>query len=195
MVALLQEMSVFSANAQGPFQPREEPVIALDSPIDPELRKESVRAVAQDAAEALFGRHQALGSAMLDGTAERQLLHRSTLGKFPRGKAQPADNFGLIRSSRRQESLSIEKANPVLRAALTQIAVHIDSGGAETSPGIRVEHLNDGAIIKLNRGVASSDFHRKRHLVLASHDFEPAPGLKIHVSVPDGKGGGRLEQE
>ena len=63
-------MSVFSANAQRPSQPREEPVIALDSLIDPELRKESVRAIAQDAAEAQFVR-QALGSAMLDGTAER----------------------------------------------------------------------------------------------------------------------------
>src|SRR5208282_439992 len=187
-------MSVFSANAQGPFQPREEPVIALDSTIDPELRKESVRAVAQDAAEAQFVR-QALGSAMLDGTAEGKPLYPGAAGILPGGKAQPADNFGLIRSSRCQESLSIEKASPVLRATVTQITVHIESGGAETSPGIRVEHLNDGAIIKLDRGVPSSDFHRKRHLVLASHDLEGAPRLEIHVSVPDGKGGGRLEQE
>src|ERR1039458_2366378 len=132
---------------------------------------------------------------MLYGTAERYPLRPIAAGIFPGGKAQPADNFGLIRSSRRQESLSIEKANPVLRATVTQITVHIDSGSAESSPGIRVEHGNDGAVIKLNRGVRSSDFHRKRHLVLASHDLEGAPRLKIHESVPDGKGGSRLEQK
>src|ERR1700683_941179 len=73
--------------------------------------------------------------------------------------------------------------------------MNIDSGSAESSSGIRVENGNDGAVIKLNRGVRSSDFHRERHFVLAGHDFEGAPGLEIHVSVADGKRGSCLEQE
>src|SRR5271165_5435455 len=119
-------MRVFSTNAQGPTQPGEEPVIALDSPIDPELRKKSVGVVDHQAAEALFVR-QAFGSAMFSGAAKRQRLQLFALGISPRGKAQPADNLGLIRSSRCQQSLSIEKANPVFRNAVIQFTVHIDS--------------------------------------------------------------------
>src|ERR1700693_5522549 len=122
-------MSVFSADAQGPFQEGEEPVIALDSPVDPELRKESVGVVDHEAAEALFVR-QALGSAMLERAAERQALDPRVFGIFPGRKAQPAYNFGLIRRSRCQQSLSIEEANPVFRNALSQFTVHIESGSA-----------------------------------------------------------------
>ena len=187
-------MSVFSANAQGAAHPREESVIALNSAVDLELRKERVGAVVHEAAEAKFI-GQTFRSTMLERTTKRQPLDLVALGIFPGRKAHSANHFRLIGSSRCQQSLSVEKADPILRSAVCQISMNIDSGSAESSSGIRVEHGNDGAVIKLDRGIGCSNFHRERHFVLASHDLEGAPRLEIHVSVADGKRGSRLEQE
>src|ERR1700691_3478952 len=110
-------MRVFGAKTEWPIQVREESVIAIDVSVDPELRKETVGAVVHGAAVAHFVR-QALGAAVFDGTAESQPLQPAEIGSFPRGKADPADNFGLIRSSAGEESLSIESAEPVFHATV-----------------------------------------------------------------------------
>src|ERR1700688_3819324 len=71
--ALLQELSVFSADSQPRFEIREKSVITLDPAVDPELREEIVSAVVQQATVAYFV-GQTARAAVLDGTADRQAL-------------------------------------------------------------------------------------------------------------------------
>src|SRR5580658_5292647 len=142
-------MSVFGANTQWPVQIREERVIPIDIAVDPELRKEGVRAVVHGAAVAQLAR-QALGSAVLEGSAEGEIIQPGDSCGFERRNAEPPDHFGLIRGPAGEQSLSIEKPDPVFDAIASQLTVHIESRSSESSPGIRVEHGDDGAVIEID---------------------------------------------
>src|ERR1700691_2879437 len=131
-------MGVFAAKTERPIQPVEETVVSIDIAVDLELRKERVGAVVHRAAEALFV-GQALGTAMLDGTAKCQPIQPIVVGLFPRRNAHPAHDFGLIRGSAGEKPLSIEKAQPVLDHTAAQFTVSVKAGSPERPPGSRMD--------------------------------------------------------
>ena len=121
------------------------------------------------------------------------------IGLFPWGEPNPADNFDFVGGVVGQKSLAIEDADPVLHPLSEQVAMSVNARSAEGTRGIGVEHRVNGAFGELDVRVAGADFHGERHLVLAAHDLEGAPGLKVYVSVTDSNcrngGGGCLEEE
>ena len=77
---------------------------------------------------------------MLGGTAKRQSLQPGVVGilSTERNELLPVTSTSFVVDGG-EKSLAVKNADPVLRAATSQITVNVDAGSSKSSARIRVQ--------------------------------------------------------
>src|SRR5260370_14883364 len=157
-------------------------VVALDWPVDAELRKEGVRNIRQGATKALFSR-KAAAPATSDRAAEGESLEHVVFSLFPGIEPEPADDFWFVRRVVGQYPFAVECSQPVLQPAASKITANRCPWAAVRRGRRRIKKRRQGSFYEIYVSDGCHEFLGERLLILADLEYEGRIGFDVEVEI------------